>query len=135
MRSRAAPAVAWFLFPSLVEAWPPLKMRWNLSRFRRFADARSDMTNVRVYRSPAGFSLANIAVLTVLLAGGCSRQEPARERGAPPPPARAAPGRRAELAPPANLTDRLAREKFTGDLDAMLKRRVIRVLVVADRSS
>jgi membrane-bound lytic murein transglycosylase MltF len=91
------------------------------------------MTNVRVYRSPAGFSLANIAVLTVLLAGGCSRKEPARESAAPPQQAPAAES--AKEAPPANLTDRLAREKFTGDLDAMLKRRVIRVLVVADRTS
>jgi membrane-bound lytic murein transglycosylase MltF len=86
-----------------------------------------------MYRLPAGFSLANIAVLTVLLAGGCSRKEPAKESAAPPQQAPAAES--AKEAPPANFTDRMAREKFTGDLDEMLKRRFIRVLVVADRSS
>jgi len=34
-----------------------------------------------------------------------------------------------------DMTQRLARDKFTGDLDAMVKRRVIRVLVVSDRTN
>ena len=90
------------------------------------------MSKVRVWLRLAAFPLANLAILTVLLAGGCSRKEPAKESAAPPPAA-AAPS--VPEAPPANLTDRLSREKFTGDLDAMLKRRFIRVLVVADRTS
>jgi membrane-bound lytic murein transglycosylase MltF len=84
----------------------------------------------------AVFSPANIAVLA-LLAGGCSHTEPVKQgtaRGSQPS-SQAPAAESAKEEPPANLTERVAREKFTGDLDAMVKRRMIRVLVVADRTT
>jgi membrane-bound lytic murein transglycosylase MltF len=92
------------------------------------------MAKIRAFRLPAAFLPANIFVLAALLAGGCSRGEPAKQSAAPSEPAPGAESKKEEP-PPANITERLAREKFTGDLDAMIKRRVIRVLVIADRTS
>ena len=70
-------------------------------------------------------------MLASLLAGSCSRSEPPK----PAPVAESKAEPKKEEPPPTNITDRLAREKFTGDLDAMVKRRVIRVLVIAARTS
>jgi membrane-bound lytic murein transglycosylase MltF len=96
-----------------------------------------DTSILQVMRWRAVFSVANVAILAALLAGGCSRKEPAKEvvatDSAPAAQAPAADAQKEE--PPANLTERLARERFTGDLDEMVKRRFIRVLVVSDRTS
>jgi membrane-bound lytic murein transglycosylase MltF len=86
------------------------------------------MRKLRGFLGKVRFSLTNIAILAALLSGGCSRKETAKEGQAQPAEA-------TNEGPPANLTESLARTKFTGDLDAMVKRRVIRVLVVSDRSS
>ena len=82
------------------------------------------------------FSLLNATILAAVLAAGCSRKESAKDT----PAVASAPTDQVPAAtpakdqPPANLTEHLAREKFTGDLDGMVKRRVIRVLVVSDRT-
>ncbi len=91
------------------------------------------MPKSRALPTLAALSLASMGILTALLMVGCSRGEVAKDSGAPAKQTPAAEA--ASEAPPANLTERLAREKFTGDLDAMIKRRAIRVLVIADRTS
>ena len=91
------------------------------------------MQKARAFPLPTMFLLAPIVVVTALLGGGCSRQDSAKENDAAPKPSPAV--EQVPEAPPANLTDRLAREKLTGDLDELMKRRVIRVLVMADRTS
>ena len=83
----------------------------------------------------AGFSLGNLAILMVLLAVGCARKEPVKEGGAAASPPEGQAAEAAKEVPPATMSERLARDKFTGDLDAMVKQRVIRVLVVSDRTN
>jgi membrane-bound lytic murein transglycosylase MltF len=76
-------------------------------------------------------------MLVDLLTVGCARKEPAQETAVADSTATAktsAPEATPEI-PPASLTERLAREKFTGDLDAMIKRRVIRILMASDRTN
>ena len=83
----------------------------------------------------AEFSLRSITVLMALLLVGCARKEAAESAGAgSPPPAQAPTAEATKKDPAATMTERMAREKFTGDLDTMIKRRVIRILVVADRN-
>jgi hypothetical protein len=77
-----------------------------------------------------------VAIVAAMLAGGCSRKESGKENLAagstPAAQGPAATPAKEEL--PDTQTDRVIREKFTGDLDGMVKRRVIRVLVVSDRT-
>ncbi len=83
------------------------------------------------------YPVLHVAILAAMFAGGCSRNESAKEN----PAAGAAPAAQEPVAtsateapPPDTLTQRVTREKFTGDLDGMVKRRFIRVLVVSDRT-
>ena len=99
------------------------------------------MPKVRAVSLLAAFSPASILILTVLL-GTCWSCKGAAQAGDAPKqvasvhaPEQAQAGESAAQAPVSNLTERLAREKFTGDLDGLMKRRFIRVLVVADRTS
>ena len=91
------------------------------------------------------YPVLHVAILAAMLACGCSRKESGKENpaaGSAPtdqvPAATSAkdqpPATSATDQPPATLTERVTREKFTGDLDGMVKRRVIRVLVVSDRT-
>ena len=82
------------------------------------------------------YPVLHVAILAAMLACGCSRKESGKEN----PAAGSAPTDHVPAATsatdqsPATLTERITREKFTGDLDGMVKRRVIRVLVVSDRT-
>jgi membrane-bound lytic murein transglycosylase MltF len=95
------------------------------------------MSKARAFPLPAMFLPAAMVILTALLGGGCSRKETAKEAAKENDvaPKQAPSVESAPEEPPAALTERLAREKFTGDLDELIKRRFIRVLVVADRTS
>jgi len=94
------------------------------------------MRTLRRVSLKAVSSLTSIAILITLVAAGCARKESPKEsaEAGSRPPAQAPAADATKEDPPATLTERLAREKFTGDLDAMIKRRVIRILVVSDRT-
>jgi hypothetical protein len=81
--------------------------------------------------------IVSVGILTALFAGGCSRRDPWQDApGASATPSGQAPASEAAKAePPSSLAEQLAREKFTADLDGLVKRRVIRILVVADRTT
>ena len=88
-----------------------------------------------LFFSKGRFLRTKIVMLMVLLAAGCGRKESAKEGTADsPPPVQAPAAEAAKENPASTLSERLAREKFTGDLDAMVQRRVIRVLVASDRT-
>jgi len=89
------------------------------------------MAPLRGFLPPTMFAFVNV-ILTAVLAVGCSRTEPPKETPTARTPMAAEP---AKEEPPADATPQLAREKFTGDLDELVKRRFIRVLVIADRTS
>jgi membrane-bound lytic murein transglycosylase MltF len=94
------------------------------------------MRTSHVFSQQSGFLILNAAILAAVLSAGCSRKDPGKDipaAGATPTgnvPAATS----AKEEPPATLTERVTREKFTGDLDGMVKRRVIRVLVASDRT-
>ena len=77
------------------------------------------MSKARAFPLPAMFLPAAMVILTALLGGGCSRKETAKEAAKENDvaPKQAPSVESAPEEPPAALTERLAREKFTGDLD------------------
>jgi len=76
------------------------------------------------------FTYGLIVVVIAALAGcGGGKQTPAETKNSEKPQA-AVPN---ETAPDASIGERLAREKWTGDLDGIAKRRVLRVLVVPSK--
>ena len=85
---------------------------------------------------PSLYPLLHLAIFAAMLAAGCSRKESGKDVPAAgsAPTAQEPAATSAKEEPPATLTERLTREKFTGDLDGMVKRRLIRVLVVSDRT-
>ena len=95
-----------------------------------------DMRKSQGFSQRSVFLSLHVAILAAMLAAGCSRKDSAKDAPAAgsAPTAQEPAAASAKEEPPANLTERLAREKFTGDLDGMVKRRVIRVLVVSDRT-
>ena len=97
------------------------------------------MPNLQVLPVRARFSIVivNIAILTVLLGVGCSRTDLAKDApaGSSTSSAQGPTTGPSKEQPADTLTQVVAREQFTGDLDGMVKRRIIRVLVVPDRAT
>src|SRR5688572_12105915 len=81
---------------------------------------RVKMLTSVLFRNP-GFSLKYVAVVVALLAVGCARKNSEQESAAAASAAaaKAAPPEATKESPTASLPERLAREKFTGDLDDM----------------
>ena len=95
-----------------------------------------DMRKSQVSSQRSLYPVLHVAIFAAMLATGCSRKESGKENPAAgsAPTAQESATASAKEEPPVNLTERLTREKFTGDLDGMVKRRIIRVLVISDRT-